>query len=256
MLDNGDSILFIQGDKTMLIDCGTKSKGSTVIDYLKSIGITKIDVLIGTHPHDDHMGGMAEVINNFQIGTLYAPDTSNNNITTSWYLEFLDAVDQKNINWIYPNPGDNFNLGEATVQILAPNSKEYESLNNYSIVTKITYGAVNILSMGDAEKLSEDEILKNGLNVQAQIIKAGHHGSNTSSSEDFINAVNPQYALISAKRGNTYNHPIKSVMQLFERKNIKVYRTDESGTIIMTTDGTSINFNKEPGDYLAGSELY
>lgn len=256
MLDNGDSILFIQGDKTMLIDCGTKSKGSTVIDYLKSIGITKIDVLIGTHPHDDHMGGMAEVINNFQIGTLYGPNTSNNNITTSWYLEFLDAVDQKNINWIYPNPGDNFNLGEATVQILAPNSKEYESLNNYSIVTKITYGAVNILSMGDAEKLSEDEILKNGLNVQAQIIKAGHHGSNTSSSEDFINAVNPQYALISAKRGNTYNHPIKSVMQLFERKNIKVYRTDESGTIIMTTDGTSINFDKEPGDYLAGSELY
>ena len=252
MLDNGDSILFIQGDKIMLIDCGTKSKGSTVVDYLKSIGITKIDVLIGTHPHDDHMGGMAEVINNFQIGTLYTPDTSNNNITTSWYLEFLDAVDEKNINWIYPKVGDRFNLGEATVQILAPNSNEYESLNNYSIVTKITYGAVNILSMGDAEKLSEDEILENGLNVQAQIIKAGHHGSNTSSSEKFID---PQYALISAKKGNTYNHPIKSVMELFEKKNIKVYRTDETGTIIMTTDGTNITFDKDPGDYLSGAEL-
>ena len=255
MLDNGDSILFIQGNKVMLIDCGTKSKGSTVVDYLKGLGIEKIDILIGTHPHDDHMGGMAQVINNFEIGTLYAPDTSSNNITTSWYLEFLDAVDERDVNWMYPKVGDSFDLGEATVQILAPNYNKYEDLNNYSIVTRITYGAVNILSMGDAEKLSEDEILKNGLSVQAQIIKVGHHGSNTSSSENFINTVNPQYALISAKRGNTYNHPIKSVMELFERKNINVYRTDESGTIIMTTNGTNITFDKEPGDYLSGAEL-
>lgn len=235
----------------MLIDCGTKSKGSTVVDYLKSLGISKIDFLIGTHPHDDHMGGMAEVIDNFEIGTLYTSDTSKNNITTSWYLNFLEAVEEKNVNWVYPKVGDTFELGEATIQILAPNSEKYENLNNYSIVTRITYGSVNILSMGDAEKLSEDEILKNGLNVGAQIIKAGHHGSNTSNSEKFINAVNPQYALISAKRGNTYNHPIKSVMELFQKNNIKVYRTDESGTIIMTTNGTNITFDKEPGDYLA-----
>lgn len=235
----------------MLIDSGTKSKGETVVNYLKQLGIKKIDILIGTHPHDDHMGGMAEVIENFDIGVLYAPDTSKNNITTSWYLNFLDVVDEKKVNWIYPKVGDNFELGEATVQILAPNSSQYEDLNNYSIVTKIIYGGVSIISMGDAEKISEDEILKNGLNVGAQIIKAGHHGSNTSNSENFINSVNPQYALISAKKGNTYNHPTKSVMEMFEKKNIKVYRTDESGTIIMTTNGTDINFDKEPGDYLA-----
>lgn len=251
MLGNGDSILFMQGNKVMLIDCGTKSKGNDVVEYLKGQGIKKIDILIGTHPHDDHMGGMSEVIKSFEIGTLYTPDTSQNNITTSWYLDFLNTVEEKNVNWIYPKVGDILELGEATVQILAPNSNKYEDLNNYSIVTKITYGNVNILSMGDAEKLSEDEILKNGLNVGAQIIKAGHHGSNTSSSENFINAVNPEYTLISAKKGNTYNHPIKSVMELFERKNIKVYRTDEAGTIVMTTNGTNINFDKEPGSYLA-----
>lgn len=251
MLDNGDSILFMQKDKVMLIDCGTRSKGDTVVNYLKELGIKKIDVLIGTHPHDDHMGGMAEVINNFEIGTLYTPDTSDNNITTSWYLNFLEAVEVNKLNWIYPKAGDTFNLGEAIVQILAPNSNKYDDLNNYSIVTRITYGSVSILSMGDAEKLSEDEILKNGLGIQSQIIKVGHHGSNTSNSEKFINEVNPQYALISAKKGNSYNHPIKSVMELFEKKNIKVYRTDESGTIIMTTNGTNITFNKEPGDYLA-----
>ena len=251
MLDNGDSILFMQGNNVMLIDCGTRSKGKDVVEYLKGLGIKKIDVLIGTHPHDDHMGGMSEVMKNFEIGTLYTPDTSKNNITTSWYLDFLNTVEERNINWAYPTVGDTFELGEAIVQILAPNSNKYEDLNNYSIVTKITYGSVNILSMGDAEKLSEDEILKNGLNVGAQIIKAGHHGSNTSSSENFINAVNPGYALISAKKGNTYNHPIKSVMELFKRKNIQVYRTDEAGTIIMTTNGTNITFDKVPGSYLA-----
>ena len=144
----------------MLIDSGTRSKGETVVNYLKQLGIKKIDVLIGTHPHDDHMGGMAEVIRNFDIGVLYAPDTTKNNITTSWYLDFLDAVDEKKVNWIYPKVGDNFELGEAIIQILAPNSTKYDELNNYSIVTKIVYGNVNIISMGDAEKLSEDEILK------------------------------------------------------------------------------------------------
>lgn len=98
----GDSILFIQGNSTMLIDCGTKAEGRTVVDYLEKLGIKKIDVLIGTHPHDDHMGGMAEVINNFEIGVLYAPDNSKDNITTSWYMEFLEAVEEKNVEWRYP----------------------------------------------------------------------------------------------------------------------------------------------------------
>ncbi len=248
--------MYIQKDKTMLIDCGTKSKGDTVVKYLQDLGIKKIDILIGTHPHDDHMGGMAKVIRNFEIGVLYTPDTSNNNITTSWYMDFLDAVDEKNVVWKYPKSGDSFSLGEADIKILAPNSSQYDNLNNYSIVTKITFGEVSILSMGDAEKLSEDEILKADEDVKAQIIKIGHHGSSTSTSEKFLNAVNPKYAIISAKKGNTYNHPNKPVMELLKKREIKVYRTDESGSIIMKTDGKNIEFDKAVGDYLAGSELY
>lgn len=248
--------MYIQKDKTMLIDCGTKSKGDTVVKYLQDLGIKKIDILIGTHPHDDHMGGMAKIIRKFEIGVLYTPDTSNNNITTSWYMDFLDAVDEKNVVWKYPKSGESFSLGEADIKILAPNSSQYDNLNNYSIVTKITFGEVSILSMGDAEKLSEDEILKADEDVKAQIIKIGHHGSSTSTSEKFLNAVNPKYAIILAKKGNTYNHPNKPVMELLKKREIKVYRTDESGSMIMKTDGKNIEFDKAVGDYLAGSELY
>ena len=98
----GDSILFIQGSKTMLVDCGTKAEGKTVVDYIKNLGIKRIDVLIGTHPHDDHMGGMAEIIKTFEIGILYTPDNSKDNITTSWYMDFLEAVDNKKIEWSHP----------------------------------------------------------------------------------------------------------------------------------------------------------
>ena len=250
MLVNGDSILFRQENQVMLIDSGTKSKGDTVVHYLKDLGINKIDILIGTHPHDDHMGGMAEVIRNFEIENVYTPDTSKENITTSWYIDFLEAVNEKNVTLIYPKVGDILELGEASIQIMAPNSNSYEDINNYSIVTKVVYGQVGIICMGDAEKISEEEILENGLNVQAQIIKIGHHGSNTSNSEKFISTINPQFALISAKRGNTYGHPNKPIMELLEEKKIEVYRTDETGTIVMKTDGININFNKEQGSYL------
>lgn len=251
----GDSILVIQKDQVMLVDCGTRAKGSTVVEYLKELGITKIDILVGTHSHDDHMGGMAEVIRNFEIGTLYAPDNSKESITTFWYMDFLDAVSEKNVNWVYPEVGTTFGVGDANVQIVAPNSKEYNNMNNYSIVLRVTYGETDVLLMGDAETLSEEEIMNNGLYIDVDVLKLGHHGSSTSSSEKFLNATTPQYAIMSVGKGNTYHHPIKSVMERLENMEITVYRTDESGTIIMSTDGKSITFNVEPGDYLSGDEL-
>lgn len=251
----GDSILVIQKDQVMLVDCGTRAKGSTVVEYLKDLGITKIDILVGTHSHDDHMGGMAEVIRNFEIGTLYAPDNSKESITTFWYMDFLDSVSEKNVNWVYPEVGTTFGLGDANVQIVAPNSKEYNNMNNYSIVLRVTYGETDVLLMGDAETLSEEEIMNNGLYIDVDVLKLGHHGSSTSSSEKFLNVTTPQYAIISAGKGNTYHHPIKSVMERLECMGIKVYRTDESGTVIMSTDGNNITFNVEPGDYLSGDEL-
>lgn len=250
-----DSILVMQGEQVMLIDCGTRAKGSIVVEYLKKLGITKIDVLVGTHTHDDHMGGIAEVIRNFEIGSLYAPDNSNDGITAFWYLDFLDAVLEKNVNWIYPKVGDTFKIGDADVQVLAPNSEKYNDLNNYSIVLRATYGEKGFIFMGDAETLSEKEILENKLNLDADVIKLGHHGSSTSSSAKFLKAVNPGYAIISCGKGNTYHHPIKSVMDRLKGLGIIVYRTDESGTIIISSNGYDLNFNVEPGDYKCGDEL-
>lgn len=168
----GDSSLIIQGNKCMLIDAGTKAKGKDVVKYLKNIGIKKIDVLIGTHPHDDHLGGMAEVIQNFDVGILYTPEGSDKNVTASWYMNFLNAVEQKKITWKNLKAGDKFELGDANVYVLAPRLDSYTNKNNYSIATKIMYGSTNILLTGDAEELSENEILNGGFDVRADVFKA------------------------------------------------------------------------------------
>lgn len=232
----GDSCLIIQGENTCLIDCGTKAKGKDVVGYLKDLGITKIDILIGTHPHDDHMGGMAEVINSFEIGVVYTPNNGNDNITTTWYMDFLNAVDEKNVKWEYPKVGEILKIGEADLQFLAPNASSYTNNNNYSIATKIVFGNTKILLTGDAEELAENEMLNNGYNIEADVFKAAHHGSDTSNTKEFLQAVNPKYVIISCKTGNTYGHPKKKTMELFQEMKLNVYRTDESGSIIMTTN--------------------
>ena len=148
--------------------------------------------------------------------------------------------------------GDIFNIGEANVQILGPNSDSYINKNNYSIVAMVTFGKVRMLFTGDAEKLAEKEIMDTGYNIEADIFKAGHHGSDTSNSEKFLKKVKPKYVIISCKSGNTYGHPQKSVMELLKSLGISIYRTDESGTIVMTTDGENISFDKQKGSYEAG----
>ena len=248
----GDSILIIQEDKTMLIDAGTRANGEEVLEYLKNLGITKIDVLVGTHPHDDHMGGMAEIIKNFEIGELYAPDNSNDDITTVWYQEFLDAIIEKNIKWNFPKVGDEITLGNATAKILSPEEEYYENINNYSIVLRVSYKTIDILLTGDAEEEIEEKLINSNFELASEVYKVAHHGSDTSNTEQFMKEVNPKYAIISCKKGNTYKHPKQKVMNLFETLGINVYRTDKQGTIIMKTDGTNIEFNVEQSTYEPG----
>ncbi len=248
-----DCILITTPDnKTMLIDAGNNEDGDDVVKYIKSMGIDTIDVLIGTHPHEDHIGGMDNVIKSFDIKSFYMPRAANN---TKTYEDVLDAAQSKGLKIIAGRAGMNIDFSNSVnAVILAPNSNTYKDLNNYSIVVKLTYKQNSFLFMGDAEKQSENEILDKGYNVSADVLKIGHHGSSSSTSENLLAAVSPEYAVICAGRGNDYGHPHKETMKLLEDNGITVYRTDECGTIIASSDGTDISFNVEPGDYKSPSK--
>ncbi|WP_279146695.1 MULTISPECIES: ComEC/Rec2 family competence protein [Clostridium] len=240
----GDSILIQQGNATMLIDAGPDA--NTTADYLKRQGIKKIDVLVGTHPHADHLSGMPAVINEFNIGKIYMPKVTH---TSKIFENTMESIKAKGMKISTPHSGDSFKLGNADCTILAPNSNSYNNLNNYSIVLRIKFGNNSFIFDGDAESLSEGEILQKQLDIQSDVIKLGHHGSRTATSQSYLNKVNPKYAVISCGKGNSYGHPHAETMTKLKEKNIKVYRTDENGTIICTSDGENIKFNCEPGSY-------
>jgi competence protein ComEC len=248
-----DSILIQDGNKSMLIDAGNNDDDTTVINYIKSQGISKLDVVIGTHAHEDHIGGMDKVIQNFDIGAVYLPKQQS---TTKTFMDLLSAIKAKGLKINTPIAGSSFKLNSAEALILAPNIEKYEDINNSSIAIRLTYGNNSFLLMGDAEDVSEQEILNKDFKVSGDLLKLGHHGSNSSTTQDFLNKVNPKYALISVGKGNTYGHPTKVTMGKLQSKGIKVYRTDESGTIVVTSDGTNITFNVKEGSYNYASYIY
>lgn len=235
-----DSILVQQGTSSMLIDAGTNDASEKVKNYIASQGITKLDYVVGTHPHEDHIGGLDVAINSFQVGTVYMPKITN---TTKTFTDVVKAIKNNGLQAVSPKPGETFRLGEASCTVLAPNSSKYEDLNNYSIVIKVTFGNNSFMFDGDAEDVSEKEMLSKGFDVKADVLKVGHHGSSSSTTEEFLSAVNPKYAVISVGKGNTYGHPHESTMNRLKAHNIPVYRTDECGTIVAISDGNNITFN-------------
>lgn len=257
MIDVGqaDGFLLVQNGETALIDCGTRTTGKDVVEYLKKLGITKLDYVIGTHPHDDHMGGMYDVITNFEVGKIIIPEVEAGKVTTNWYIKLMQEIKDKKHKVEYPEVGKIYSLGEATMKIIAAMEDPGNNLNNYSIVFKVSFGEMDIIMTGDAETEVEAEILKSGEAIEAEILKMGHHGSDTSTSNEFLEAVNPDYALISSKVGNKYEHPIKSTMDKLKKSKITVYRTDENGTVVATITANEVKFNCKPGDYISGQEL-
>ena len=256
MIDVGqaDCFLLVQDGMTAMVDCGTRSSGKDAVKYLNNLGITKLDYVIGTHPHDDHMGGMYDVITNFEIGKVIIPDSRDGDITANWYMKLMNELNTGKYEVHYAQEGDIFNLEDAVMQVLAAET-DVSNTNNYSIVLKVSFGQMDMIMTGDAETEIEEKILESGANIDAEILKAGHHGSDTSNSEKFVDAISPDYVLISAGLGNKYKHPIKEIMERFEERNIEVYRTDESGSIVITITTDSASFSCEPGDYLSGPEL-
>ena len=245
----GDSILIQQNNKNMLIDAGPNSAETTVVNYLKSKGIKKLDYVIGTHPHEDHIGGLDKVIDHFEIGKIIIPKVPHN---TKTFKDVVTSMEKKKMKITEPKVGDRYELGNARWQILAPINASYDNINNYSIVTKLQFGDNSFIFSGDAESLSEGEILQKQLDIFGDVLKVGHHGSNTSTSDNFLAKVNPKYAVISCEKGNSYGHPHISTMNKLKNKGIKVYRTDENGTIVAISNGKEIKFNCNSGTYNAG----
>lgn len=237
----GDAALIKKGNEFMLIDAGRNVDEKLIVDYLKKQKVRKIEYVIGTHPHEDHIGGLDNVIDSFEIGKIIMPNAI---ATTKTFEDVLDSISKKGLTITKAKSGDIYDFNGASFTILAPNQEEYSNLNNYSVVVKLIYGANSFLFTGDAEAQSEEEILaKDKRLLKSDVLKVGHHGSVTSTTQDFLDAVNPSVAVISLGAENTYGHPHKEISERLESKKIKTYRTDLHGNIIAISDGQSISFN-------------
>ncbi len=228
-----DSILVRNQDKIMLIDAGTNEAGEMVVKYLQNLGITKIDYLVGTHPHEDHIGGLDNVINNFDIGQIYMPKIET---TTKTFEDVLEAIENKNLTVTAPNKGDKIELGQAVGEFMTEPILDKDNLNVSSLVLRLEFGNTSYLFMGDAEEENEETIIW----PKTDVLKVGHHGSSTSSSKSFLEQVQPKYAIIMAGKDNSYGLPTQETIDKLHNIGSEIYKTDEDGTIQMTSDGNTI----------------
>ena len=230
-----DSVLIRNGNYNMLIDAGNNEDGEKLVNYFKSLGIEEFTYVFATHPHEDHIGGMDDIINNFKIDNYYM---SNKLSTTKTFMDVLDALDGRNLKYMVPNKGDTLKLGDANIKVIYPGDDK-SNINDSSIVLKITYGKNSFLLTGDATSNVERKIYNE--NIKSDVLKVAHHGSSYSSTDVFLDKVKPYYAVISVGKNNIYNHPSNKTLEKLNKRNIKVYRTDLDGTIVFISDGDNLS---------------
>ncbi len=235
----GDATLVTCGGHAMLIDAGDDTKGTAIQNYLQKQKITKLDYLILTHPDADHIGGAPVVITKFKVGNVFVSNFEKDNKT---YQKLIQSLDDKQIKLLTPKVNSRYTLGTASITILAP-GKTYDNPNDSSIALLLKNGNRSFLFTGDAGEDAENDILKTGTDISADVYKVGHHGSRYSTSKDFFQAVDPFYAVISCGEGNSYGHPHAETLNTLRTSGVMVYRTDEAGTIVASTDGKSVSFN-------------
>lgn len=223
-------------DKTILVDAGEVGAADTVINYIKNLKIDTLDCVIATHPHSDHIGALTKVLYEFKIKDLIMPEIPEDIIPTSkTYEKFLTAVSENAENVIAAEPGETYSYGEMNMEIFAP-LHDYDDLNDMSVVSRISYGETSVMFMGDATSAVEKDLLSESTDYSATILNVGHHGSKTSSSEVWLEAVNPEYAVICCGLNNDYGHPNKVVTNRLEKLGIEFFRTDLLGTIVFESD--------------------
>lgn len=240
----GDAALITCDGQSMLIDAGDNTKGTAIQNYLQKQRIEKLNYLILTHPDADHIGGAPVIITKFDIDKVFMSNFEKDNKT---YQKLIQALDNKRVKYTTPQVGTQYKLGTAEITILAPNNK-YDNPNDASIALIIQNGNTRFLFTGDAGEEAEQDILANGIDISADVYKAGHHGSRTSTSQDFFEAVKPVSAVISCGEDNRYGHPHAETLNTFRMNGVAVYRTDEEGTIIAVSDGEKITFNVPASD--------
>ena len=234
-----DSILITNNNESMLIDAGNNEDGEDIVKYLENKGIKKLNYVVGTHPHEDHIGGLDDVINSdIQIENILMPKITT---TTKTFEDVLDAIENKGLTVEAPGKGYEFKIGEANCKVMTDSIIDKDNLNISSIVIRLTFGNNSFLFMGDSEEENEKTISW----PKTDVLKVGHHGSNTSSSEKFLNEVSPKYAVIMAGEGNSYGLPKDEILKRIESLGTTIYRTDKNGTIEMISDGNEIKITTE-----------
>ena len=244
-----DCALLSTNGHYMVIDGGNNGDADTILSYLEGQGVEKLDAVVGTHPHEDHIGSLDAIINHFDVDAVYMPKIMH---TSKTFENVLDAVANKGLKIKSPDPGDTIDFNGLEIEVLGP-QREYKDFNKNSIVLKVNAGETAFLFTGDAEETAEKDILQAGYDLQADVLKVGHHGSSTSSSQAFLQAVQPKYAVISVGVGNSYHHPEEEALQRLQSIGAEIYRTDLRGNIVCTTDGKNIAFNCNS---VSGTEVY
>ena len=237
----GDAIYIRTPSQDILIDAG--ERGDTVLDYLRNQKVDDLELVIGTHPHSDHIGGLIDVLGEIPTKEIVDPGIVH---TSKTYEDYLRQIDAKNIRFTEGRAGMKRTFEDGVVlEILSPVSPDEDDLNESSVVTRLTYGKISFLFAGDAGIQSEKEMLKGGPSLRSTVLKVGHHGSSTGTGDDFLKAVAPKAAVILCGAGNSYGHPHKEILEKLKAADIDIYRTDIMGTIVMETDGSTYKVIRE-----------